>query len=162
MPAQTAEAGQHDVADVANPVTRSGEHATAPGLNFPASRTSQRSASRLAWAGKRLTSSGLVLEPVTRVVRWSGPDAVVRVTTRAETIVAIPRAMPSREVLDLASLVLSAQEHQELQRRFAPGQSVDSGARASAGRKSGRWHRLSTPQHAAQRRHSRPASSARP
>jgi hypothetical protein len=40
-------------------------------------------------------------------------------------IVAIPRAMPSREVLDLAGLVLSAQEHQELQQRFESGQSAE-------------------------------------
>ena len=56
----------------------------------------------------------------TRVVRWSGPPAVVRVKTRADLIVAIPSKLPRREVLDLASLVLSGREYQELRHKIEP------------------------------------------
>lgn len=55
---------------------------------------------------------------VTRVVRWSGPPAVVRVKTRTGLIVAIPSELPRHEVLDLASLVLSGREYQQLRREI--------------------------------------------
>jgi hypothetical protein len=58
------------------------------------------------------------------VLRWSGPEAVVRVKTRTEVIVAIPSTMPRQEVLDLAGLVLSPGEHLELQRKIAPASSA--------------------------------------
>jgi hypothetical protein len=58
---------------------------------------------------------------VTRVVRWSGPPAVVRVKTRADLIVAIPSALPRHEVLDLARLVLSGREYQQLRREIEHG-----------------------------------------
>ena len=54
------------------------------------------------------------------MLRWSGPEAVVRVKTRTEVIVAIPTTMPRHEVLDLAGLVLSPGEHLELRRKIAP------------------------------------------
>jgi hypothetical protein len=57
---------------------------------------------------------------VTRVVRWSGFPAVVRVKTDADVIVAIPRELPRHEVLDLASLVLTGREYQELRYRIPP------------------------------------------
>jgi hypothetical protein len=43
---------------------------------------------------------------------------VVRVETRADVIVAIPRGLPHDEVLDLASLVLTGREYQEFRRRI--------------------------------------------
>jgi hypothetical protein len=49
-----------------------------------------------------------------RIVRWSGLRAVVKVKSRGDVTVAIPRGVPSSEVLDLASLVLSGGEYQEL------------------------------------------------
>jgi len=55
---------------------------------------------------------------VTRVVPWSGLPAVVRVKTRADVIVAIPRGVPRHEVLDLASLVLTRREYHELRHRI--------------------------------------------
>ena len=58
----------------------------------------------------------------TRVVRWSGPPAVVRVKTRADLIVAIPSKLPRREVLDLASLVLSGREYRELPHKIEHAQ----------------------------------------
>jgi hypothetical protein len=58
---------------------------------------------------------------------------VVRVKTRAELIVAIPRGVPRHEVLDLASLVLSGREYQQLChqiRRAAQSQPDTSATRA--------------------------------
>jgi hypothetical protein len=52
--------------------------------------------------------------------------------TRTEVIGAIPQAMPCGEVLDLAGLVHSAQEHQELRHRIAPAQPAGPGLQASA------------------------------
>ncbi|MBW8804995.1 MAG: hypothetical protein AUG49_13445 [Catenulispora sp. 13_1_20CM_3_70_7] len=49
-----------------------------------------------------------------RVIPWSGsPDAVARVDRRGEVFVAVPRGLAPGEVLDLASLVLSASEFEE-------------------------------------------------
>ena|SRR5215469_696814 len=58
---------------------------------------------------------------VTRVIRCSGPPAVVRAKTRTDVIVVIPAAMCSNEVLNLARLVLSGQEYQELRGKIHPG-----------------------------------------
>lgn len=51
---------------------------------------------------------------VTRIHRWKGPPAVVRVKTRTDVIVAVPDKVPGHHVLDLASLVLTDREYQEL------------------------------------------------
>jgi hypothetical protein len=56
----------------------------------------------------------LAKESVTRIVRWTGPPAVVRVKTPADVTVAIPSHLARAEVLDLASLVLSHGEYREL------------------------------------------------
>jgi hypothetical protein len=53
-------------------------------------------------------------ESVTRIVRWTGPPAVVRVKTPADVTVAIPSDLARAEVLNLASLVLSQSEYREL------------------------------------------------
>ena len=53
-------------------------------------------------------------ESVTRIVRWTGPPAVVRVKTPADVTVAIPSDLERAEVLNLASLVLSQSEYREL------------------------------------------------
>jgi hypothetical protein len=57
---------------------------------------------------------------VTRVVRWSGPPAVVRVQTPADVVVAVPCGLPRRDVLGLARLVLSGREYAELRRKIKP------------------------------------------
>ena len=56
----------------------------------------------------------LAKESVTQIVRWTGSPAVVRVKTRTDVTVAIPSHLARGEVLDLASLVLSRAEYQEL------------------------------------------------
>lgn len=73
----------------------------------------------------------LLGEPVTRVIRWFGAEAVVRVKTRTDVVVAIPTSMPGHEVLDLARLVLSAQEHQELRTKIDPAQPPEPGLRSA-------------------------------
>lgn len=49
-----------------------------------------------------------------RIHHWHGLPAVVRVQTRSDVIVAIPDRLPGHHVLDLASLVLTAGEYEEL------------------------------------------------
>jgi hypothetical protein len=56
----------------------------------------------------------LAKESLTRVVRWTGSPAVVRVKTRTDVTVAIPSHLARAEVLELASLVLSHGEYREL------------------------------------------------
>jgi len=56
----------------------------------------------------------LAKESPTRVVRWTGSPAVVRVKTRTDVTVAIPSQLARAEVLELASLVLSHGEYREL------------------------------------------------
>lgn len=58
---------------------------------------------------------------VTRIHRWNGPPAVVRVKTRTDVIVAVPDRLPGHHVLDLASLVLTDREYQELRSAIEPG-----------------------------------------
>src|SRR5215469_9126401 len=66
----------------------------------------------------------------TRVVRWSGPPAVVRVQTPADVIVAVPSGLPRHDVLGLARLVLSGREYAELRRKIRPAStSQHSGSR---------------------------------
>jgi hypothetical protein len=66
---------------------------------------------------------------VTRVVRWSGPPAVVRVQTPADVVVAVPCGLTRHDVLGLARLVLSGREYAELRRKIRPaGSSQLSGA----------------------------------
>ncbi|GIH76766.1 hypothetical protein [Planobispora longispora] len=55
-----------------------------------------------------------------RVVRWPGPPAVVKVKTRGVLTVAVSPALTHREVLELASLVLSGSEYQEFRREIDP------------------------------------------
>jgi hypothetical protein len=62
-----------------------------------------------------------------QVVKWDGAEAVVRVETRTDVIVAIPDALPPHEVLDLAGLVLSGREYHELRRRIQPRRAVSRG-----------------------------------
>jgi hypothetical protein len=79
---------------------------------------------------------------VTRVVRWSGPPAVVRVQTPADVVVAVPRGLPQHDVLGLARLVLSGREYAELCRKIRPTSSSQlSGAsrrRSAAGKRESR------------------------
>jgi len=56
----------------------------------------------------------LARESITRIVRWTGSPAVVRVKTRTDVTVAIPSHLERAEVLELASLVLSQGEYREL------------------------------------------------
>jgi len=58
-----------------------------------------------------------------RVVRWSGPPAVVRVETPVDVIVAVPCELPRHDVLGLARLVLSGREYAELRRKTRPANS---------------------------------------
>ncbi len=55
-----------------------------------------------------------------RIVRWSGLPAVVRVRSRGDVTVAIPSGLAREDVLDLASLVLSSGEYQELRHAIRP------------------------------------------
>ena len=48
-----------------------------------------------------------------RIIRSSGLRAVVRVKDRGMVAVAFPASLPAREVLELASLVLSTSEYEE-------------------------------------------------
>jgi hypothetical protein len=51
-----------------------------------------------------------------RIVSWSALPAVVRVKTRGDVMIAIPRHMSRDDVLDLARCVLTSSEYQELVR----------------------------------------------
>jgi hypothetical protein len=62
-----------------------------------------------------------------RVIRWSGLSAVIRVKGRGVSAVAVPENLASREVLELASLVLSPSEFRELQHEVRPGAGEDGG-----------------------------------
>lgn|SRR6266566_2061440 len=53
-------------------------------------------------------------EHVMRIVRWSGVPAVLRVKTRRDVTVVIPVGIPRKDVLGLASLILSNREYQQL------------------------------------------------
>jgi hypothetical protein len=55
---------------------------------------------------------------VTRVVRWSGLPAVVRVETAGDVVIALPRELPARKALGLARLVLDGREYAELTRKL--------------------------------------------
>ena len=60
-----------------------------------------------------------------RIVRWSGLPAVVLVKGRGMCAVAVPENLASREVLELARLVLSPNEYQELQLEVRPAEGED-------------------------------------
>jgi hypothetical protein len=64
-----------------------------------------------------------------RVVRWSGPPAVVRVQTPVDVIVAVPCELPRNDILGLARLVLSGREYAELRRKMRPAGRSESGSR---------------------------------
>ncbi|GGS95379.1 hypothetical protein GCM10010156_62040 [Planobispora rosea] len=53
-----------------------------------------------------------------RIVRWPGPPVVVKVKTRGVLTVAVSPALTDREILDLASLVLSGSEYQGFRREI--------------------------------------------
>jgi hypothetical protein len=60
-----------------------------------------------------------------RIIRSSGLRAVVRVKGRGTVTVAIPESLPSTEVLELASLVLSTSEYEEFQDAVEPAAGLD-------------------------------------
>ncbi len=62
-----------------------------------------------------------------RIIRSSGLPAVVLVKGRGVCAVAIPESLSSREVLELASLVLSASEYEEFRHAVEPA--VDAASR---------------------------------
>lgn len=55
-----------------------------------------------------------------RIVRWSELPAVVLVRDKEECAVAVPDGLASREVLELASLVLSPDEYSEFRNEVEP------------------------------------------
>jgi hypothetical protein len=60
-----------------------------------------------------------------RIIRSSGLRAVVRVKGRGTVTVAIPETLPSHEVLELASLVLSTSEYEEVRDAVEPAPDGD-------------------------------------
>ena len=64
-----------------------------------------------------------------RIIRSSGLPAVVLVKGRGVRALAIPRNLPSHEVLELASLMLSPSEYEELRHAVQPAadNSADTG-----------------------------------
>jgi hypothetical protein len=75
-----------------------------------------------------LQPSGFGKENDMRIVRSSGLPAVVLVKGQGVCAVAIPEDLPSGEVLELASLVLSTSEYEEFRRAVGPA--ADDGRRA--------------------------------
>ena len=65
-----------------------------------------------------------------RIIRSSDLPAVVLVRRRGVLSVAIPERLPSHEVLELASLVLTTSEYEELWHAVEPA--ADHGIRAGA------------------------------
>jgi hypothetical protein len=59
-------------------------------------------------------------ENAMRIIRSSGLRAVVRVKGRGMVTVAVPESLPSHEVLELASLVLSTSEYEEFRDAVEP------------------------------------------
>jgi hypothetical protein len=55
-----------------------------------------------------------------RIIRSSGLPAVVLVKGRGVRTLAIPQSLPSHEVLEMASLVLSTSEYEELWHAVQP------------------------------------------
>jgi hypothetical protein len=60
-----------------------------------------------------------------RIIHWSGLPAVVLVKGRGVCAVAVPKSLASREVLELASLVLSPSEYREFQDEVNPADGED-------------------------------------
>ena len=56
-----------------------------------------------------------------RIIRSSDVPAVVLVKARELCTLAIPESLPSHEVLELASLMLSTSEYEELRHAVQPG-----------------------------------------
>lgn len=73
---------------------------------------------------------------VTRIQRWDGPPAVVRVETRTDVIVAVPASLPRHHVLDLASLVLTNHEYEELRSTIQPAPDTGPRSQTSASKPS--------------------------
>jgi hypothetical protein len=63
-----------------------------------------------------------------RIFRSSGLRAVVRVKDRGMVTVAFPESLPSHEVLELASLVLSTSEYEEFRDAVEPAADHEIGA----------------------------------
>jgi hypothetical protein len=63
-----------------------------------------------------------------RIIRSSGLPAVVLVKVRGVRTLAIPQSLPSHEVLEMASLVLSTSEYEELWHAVQP--TADHGGRS--------------------------------
>lgn len=74
---------------------------------------------------------------VTRIHRWDGPPAVVRVQTRTDVIVAVPDSLPGHHVLDLASLVLTDPEYEQLRSAIEPAPDAAPGPSPLAGKPRG-------------------------
>jgi hypothetical protein len=70
-------------------------------------------------------------ENAMRIIRSSGLRAVVRVKDRGRVTVAFPESLPSHEVLELASLVLSTSEYEEFRDAVEPA--ADHGIRIGPG-----------------------------
>lgn len=62
-----------------------------------------------------------------RIIRSSGLPAVVLVRGRGVRTLAIPRSLPSHEVLEMASLVLSTSEYEELWHAVEPTADLGAG-----------------------------------
>lgn len=81
-----------------------------------------------------------------RILRWSrSPGAVVRIATPDQVVVAIPPHLPPAEVLDLARLVLSSSEFEELRNAIDPDaqseREVQPDSDAQSGCQSPQWQR---------------------
>jgi hypothetical protein len=61
----------------------------------------------------------------------------VRVQTRTDVIVAVPDRLPGRHVLDLASLVLTGPEYEQLRSAIDPAPDTAPGPSPFAGKPSG-------------------------
>jgi hypothetical protein len=66
-----------------------------------------------------------------RIIRSSNLPAVVLVKGRGISVVAIPEDLPSHEILELASLVLSPGEYEEFQHAVPPA--IGHGLRVGSG-----------------------------
>jgi|SRR6266436_7740684 hypothetical protein len=66
-----------------------------------------------------------------RIIRSSGPPAVVLVKGRGLLAVSVPEGLSSHEVMELASLVLSTSEYEEFRHAVEPAASR--GIRVGAG-----------------------------
>jgi hypothetical protein len=59
-----------------------------------------------------------------RIVRWSGPAAIV-LRHRGDVTVVIPWAAAGRDLLDLAGLLLTTREYEQFQDAIASCEAID-------------------------------------